>query len=295
MDILLLSITIVSLVIAVVMSAVAWRLTTENRARSAARIAALAGAAQEPASTGDTVVSTSAPASHVAVGSPAAAPPAVPAPALSAVPAPAPPAMPAPAAVASPWLAPTGKTRVVAASRPAAHDDEFQFKESFLGSAIAAPPSSGRQRGLAIAASVLFVAVVIGGYFTVFGTAGTEQTTVSAATATGPSPLELISLRHERKQGALAITGLVRNPGAGQMVDKLAAVVFLFDQQGAFLTSARAGVDYTQLAPGDESPFVIRVDAPSSVARYRVSFRTEAGVVPHVDRRGQEPIARDVP
>jgi hypothetical protein len=55
------------------------------------------------------------------------------------------------------------------------------------------------------------------------------------------------------------------------------------------------GVDFTQLAPGDESPFVIRVDAPTNVARYRVSFRTDAGVVPHVDRRGQEPIARDLP
>jgi hypothetical protein len=31
---------------------------------------------------------------------------------------------------------------------------------------------------------------------------------------------------------------------------------------------------------------VISLDAPSQVARYRISFRTEAGVLAHVDRRG---------
>jgi predicted nuclease with RNAse H fold len=87
----------------------------------------------------------------------------------------------------------------------------------------------------------------------------------------------------------------VRNPGTGASLERLAAVIFLFDRQSAFVASARADVDFTKLAPGDESPFVVAVDAPSSVARYRVSFRNEAGVVPHVDRRGQEPIARELP
>jgi hypothetical protein len=64
--------------------------------------------------------------------------------------------------------------------------------------------------------------------------------------------------------------------------------VFLFDQQGGFVTSSRAEVDFKRLVPGDESPFVIAMDAPTNVARYRVSFRTDAGVVPHVDRRGQD-------
>ena len=62
-------------------------------------------------------------------------------------------------------------------------------------------------------------------------------------------------------------------------------------RNGGFVSSAKAGVDFKRLAPGDESPFVIAVDAPASVARYRVSFRTDAGVVPHVDRRGQDPVA----
>ena len=58
-----------------------------------------------------------------------------------------------------------------------------------------------------------------------------------------------------------------------------------------FLASARANVDFLKLSPGDESPFVIDVEAPANVARYRVSFRNDAGIVPHVDRRGQQPLA----
>jgi hypothetical protein len=157
---------------------------------------------------------------------------------------------------------------------------------------VAPARSGGRQRGLAIAACVLFVALVIGGYWSIFGdTAGAAAVDRSSDAA----PLELMSLRHERKGSSLSITGLVRNPGAGAIVDQLAAVVFLFDQEGNFVTSARADADFKKLSPGDESPFVVTLGAPTSVARYRVSFRNEAGVVPHVDRRGQEPLARELP
>ena len=82
------------------------------------------------------------------------------------------------------------------------------------------------------------------------------------------------------------MSGLVRNPAAGQPVEHLSAVVFLFDRQGAFVTSAKADVDFPKLGAGDESPFAVSLDAPATVARYRVSFRTDEGVVPHIDRRG---------
>ena len=55
---------------------------------------------------------------------------------------------------------------------------------------------------------------------------------------------------------------------------------------GTFVTSSRANVDFLKLGAGDESPFVVSLDAPATVARYRVSFRTDDGVVPHIDRRG---------
>ncbi len=248
MDTILLAITVASLLAAFIMGATAWRLSRDERARSAARVAALAAAARDDA--------------DFAKAAPVLTQPL--------------PLLRPPAPVAAPWA----PARVSAS-----------VGDSFLGSSVARPDASG-QRGLAIAAAILLAALLVGGYFTVFN--GNAPASVTAPGRTD-TPLELVSLQHERQRDGLAITGLVRNPVGGTAVEKLAAVVLLFDQQGGFVTSSRADVDYTKLAPGDESPFVITLDAPSNVARYRVSFRNEAGGVPHLDRRGQEPIARETP
>jgi hypothetical protein len=92
----------------------------------------------------------------------------------------------------------------------------------------------------------------------------------------------------------LSVAGLVRNPPAGIPVERLVAVVLLFDQQGTFVTSSTAPVDFLRLSAGDESPFVVKLDAPQNVARYRVSFRTDNGTMTHVDRRGEPPLATPV-
>jgi hypothetical protein len=246
MNTVLLIITGLSLVLAAVMSVAAWRLSRDEKARSAARIAALSAAAD---------ANDEVEAPRVALPD-------------------------APLAAAAPVVAPWAP-----ASVPASLDDRF------LGSGLARP-SHGGQRGLAIAAGILLMAIV-GGVFTIFD--GDSSAADAAAPVRAGAPLELVSLRHQRQSAGLAITGLVRNPVSGSEVEKLAAVVLLFDQQGTLVTSSRADIDFTRLAPGDESPFVITLDAPSTVARYRVSFRNDAGVVPHIDRRGQEPIARDTP
>jgi hypothetical protein len=137
-----------------------------------------------------------------------------------------------------------------------------------------------------MAAVVLFIALSAGMVWTLSGPRG------STPRAMGPNnPLELVSLRHDRQDATLAISGLVRNPASGQPVAHLSAVVFLFDQAGAFITSARAPVDFVTLGAGDETPFVVTLAAPANVARYRVSFRTDAGLVPHLDRRGAPPMA----
>jgi hypothetical protein len=65
----------------------------------------------------------------------------------------------------------------------------------------------------------------------------------------------------------------------------LIAVIFAFDRSGNFVASGRAPLEFVSLAPGDESPFRVSVPKIGDVGRYRVSFRTEAGVVRHVDRR----------
>jgi hypothetical protein len=105
-----------------------------------------------------------------------------------------------------------------------------------------------------------------------------------AAPAAQDGSLELLSMRHDRSADTLTVTGLVRNGGTAP-ADRLIAVVFTFDRNGNFVASGRAPVEFLSLSPGDESPFRVSVPNVGDVGRYRVSFRTEAGIVRHVDRR----------
>lgn len=266
MEMVLLGITVVSLLVALVMSVTAWRVAQDEKRRSSARVAALSIAASEP-------VVRSAPVAVVektAVKAPwAPAPPAV-----VEVPKPAPVAPPAPPL-----------PEIVLNARP----ESFSHASGFLGAvAEQQHENGGRQRSLAAAAAILFVGLIGGLVWMMSGPRGTS------AAAVGPnSPLELVSLRHERQNEKLAVSGLVRNPATGKLVERLSAVVFLFDRQGAFVTSAKTDVDFLKLGAGDESPFVVSITAPATVARYRVSFRTDEGVVPHIDRRGATPLAAD--
>lgn len=107
----------------------------------------------------------------------------------------------------------------------------------------------------------------------------------SAGAGAAVAPLELMSMRHARDGANLTITGLVRNPPAGAEARRVSAVVFVFDRAGGFVTSGRAPLDFVALEPGGESPFIVTIPDAGDVARYRVSFRTDAGVVRHVDRR----------
>lgn len=249
METLLLAVTVISLIVALFMSVSAWRVTRDEKRRSAARIAALSLAATEGAR------EQVAPAR------------------LSGA------ANPRPATVPAP--------QEMFLNEPASAR-EISHATGFLGGPM--PPlatgSTGRQHSLAIAAAVLFVGLASGLFWMMSGPRGTT------AAAVGPNmPLELVSLRHDRQNSKLAVSGLVRNPVTGRPVEHVSAVVFLFDQQGTFMTSATAPVDFIKLGVGDESPFVVALDAPTTVARYRVSFRTDEGVVPHIDRRGATPIA----
>jgi hypothetical protein len=118
-------------------------------------------------------------------------------------------------------------------------------------------------------------------------TSGTTQATAQESTG---APLELVALKHERAGDGLHISGVVRNPQEGRVVKGLAAVAFLFDRDGNYVSSDRAPLDYVQLEPGEESPFSIAVPSAVGVSRYRVTFRTDAGIVAHVDRRSDPPV-----
>jgi hypothetical protein len=105
-------------------------------------------------------------------------------------------------------------------------------------------------------------------------------------------PLELVALRHSRDAGSLTVSGLVQNPRTGPTQSRLIATAFVFGPDGTFLTSSRAPLDISRLAPGEESPFVVTVPVSGEVSRYRIGFRTEDGqVVAHIDKRTPETFA----
>jgi predicted permease len=138
----------------------------------------------------------------------------------------------------------------------------------------------GRPVIKAAVGAVMAMAIVAGAII------GARSGGTPAAQSAGSAPLELLSMRYQREGTTLTVSGLVHNPAAGAAVIGLTAVVFAFDRNGGFVASGRAPLDFSALAPGDESPFVVAVPNVSDVARYRVSFRTDRGVVRHVDRRG---------
>jgi hypothetical protein len=272
MDIILLGVTIVSLIVAFVMSVVAMRVSREEKQRSAARVAALSLAAStehpEPKDSLQGFVKETPRREAPAAKAPWASPRGVAAPAAAAVTAPA----------------------DIPLHQPRVQPERFEspavvtHASGFLGASEVERDSGGRQKTLAFAAVVLFVVLSGGLVWMMSGPRGTT------AQAMGPnSPLELVSLTHQRQNQKLAVSGLVRNPVAGKPIEHLSAVVFLFDRTGTFVTSSRANVDFLKLGAGDESPFVVTLDAPATVARYRVSFRTDDGIVPHIDRRSASP------
>ena len=115
------------------------------------------------------------------------------------------------------------------------------------------------------------------------GTASADEGHALHPAPSTPS-LELLSMRHTRTGDGLTVTGLVRNRGDAGTAP-IMAVVFVFDRDGGFVASGRAPLEFGSVAPGDESPFKVTIPDVTDVGRYRVSFRTPVGIVPHVDRR----------
>jgi hypothetical protein len=134
----------------------------------------------------------------------------------------------------------------------------------------------------------IVIGAIIGARMSDNAAASTRSNRNGAMTTSAAAPLELMSMRHQRQGTTLTVSGLVRNPPQGAAVNGVTAVVFAFDGSGAFLASGRAPLDFSSLRPGDESPFVVNVPNVSDVARYRVTFRSGSGVVRHVDRRGNQ-------
>jgi hypothetical protein len=163
------------------------------------------------------------------------------------------------------------------------YDDPAPGRAMFVGEQARSPWG----RRLAAAAVVALILLTAGYVLLPRGTEAPQQATAPA------SPLELLSLRHAQEDGRLVITGLVQNPRTGSPLSRVVATAFLFAADGTFLASGRAPLDFSTLAAGDESPFVVAVPVTSPVARYRIGFRSEDGrVIGHIDRRSAGTMAR---
>jgi len=259
----LLIVTASSMAVAAIMSVIAWRLAAAERRRSEARIAALSAEIHAPAVAG---TGTGKVLRRAEIGLRAEPP------RLTAVPQPRP---------LQRWD----------------NDLPLGAGDSAGGQMFATEPRDGGTGRLVMVAGVVgAIAALVLGALLLRGRPAATRTTATAppAAATGdnrgvapaaPAPLELVALGHERDGNRLIVRGVVRNPSAGSAVDPLTAVVFVFNAEGGFVTSARAAVDADALRSAGEATFAVTVPDAASVSRYRVSFRSGDRIVPHVDRR----------
>jgi hypothetical protein len=141
--------------------------------------------------------------------------------------------------------------------------------------------------------------VAVGGLAVVTALALIVVTSRHLRSAPGPRaaagespPLELVALDHEIEGDRIIVRGIVRNPKAGVERHRLAVAVFLFNRDGGFLGSGAAAVEMPALAAGSQSGFVVTMPHANEVGRYRVSFRSQDRLLPHVDRRNREPISQ---
>ena len=135
--------------------------------------------------------------------------------------------------------------------------------------------------------------VALAGFLLFSGSRNGGDTKRAEAGAVSSAPLELLALGHTADADGLTISGIVQNPRGGAALADVVATASLFGSDGAVVAVGQAPLDFTQLRPGDESPFVVKVPTAAGVARYRVSFKNGKGaVLGHVDRRGVDPVAR---
>lgn len=175
--------------------------------------------------------------------------------------------------------------------------DDFREPDAAMFAATDEPKAPSR-RWLALAAVAIVMAVLVGTVYVLFkpaplgASAAAPAATSAPATPTAPAhagpPIELLSLKHTIDGATFTLAGLVQNPIDGVPLDHVVAVVYLFDDAGAYFATGRADLEFRGLRPGEESPFIVKIPETSHVGRYRVGFRRDDGsVVAHVDKRGQ--------
>ncbi len=264
----LLVVTLTSMLLAAIMSVVAWRISGVERRRSEARVAALAAEIHGGAAVPVGAQSGVERRADIEVRDES--------PRLKSV----------PAAQRAPRQWDDDLQLRPVAGTPAGAN-LFAERSARSGSRSAAVIGAG---AFVLGTAIALAIVMSGGSGSVARSAIQPAPAIGAspstpAVAPAPVPLELVALGHERDRDRLTVRGVVRNPASGAARDRVTAVVFLFNRDGVFLASGRATVESPTLHPGGESTFVVTIPRASDVGRYRVSFRTDNRVVPHVDKR----------
>jgi hypothetical protein len=173
-------------------------------------------------------------------------------------------------------------------------EHEFPYRSGYSDAGLFAattPAPVGTRWGLMALVVVVFMTIGAGSVYGLYGSGQQISWPVASlsSVAGAPSPLELVSLSHRRDPGGdFIVTGLVQNPVGGRPTNGLVAVVYLFDGEGQYFASGKSAIEVAALAPGDQSPFLIRLPNVTTVSRYRIGFRlVDGGVYAHVDRRGE--------
>ena len=112
-----------------------------------------------------------------------------------------------------------------------------------------------------------------------------ERDPAAPGRAQTPS-LELVTMQPQRQDGALKVSGLVRNSSERPAVN-IAAEITVLGPSGEVLATRRAPIQLHSLPPEANSPFSVTVDGIGTAQRYRIAFRGPEGLVRHVDRRAE--------
>ena len=194
-------------------------------------------------------------------------------------------------------------TPVPAARSPIVAADDLPLRSTSAPAPAVAQPEpfhgvpelTGSRYGAVAAIGLFAVASVVA--IIVWLSAGPPMAPADPSTATHASentaaPLELTALSHDRDGDRLTVRGIVRNPSSTAALERTEAVVSVFNRDGAFVVSGRAPLRSGALNPRQESMFVVMIGNATDVGRYRISFRSEERVVPHIDRRDRGTVAR---
>jgi hypothetical protein len=171
------------------------------------------------------------------------------------------------AALAAAIVADDSVTPAASTARPVAVTSLF---DTSPGSAVSGRPMMNRHRRRARDRAVVIAAMANRNH---------AQPVAAEADSARSSGFDATA----RAGSTLTVSGLVRNPRTGAPLTRIAASYSPSIAAAALLADRRRSI--SRRWNRDESPFVVTVRDVANVGRFRVSFRTETGILRHVDRR----------